>query len=194
MKLEKFDFKNMPFLVERVKDLWGPPEAEEHFRRLYAEQVIRMDMRSNDLQFQLSENQEILAIVCASKKGDEISSLKWWQDQYETLSPDQQFSFNLCREYLSFMDEKTYSYMKEDDIKLDLFISIKSGYGKKLLNSSMKIFKNKGIKNIFLWTDCECNVKWYFDNNYELVEENTYDKFSTEGNDYKTYIFKKEIF
>lgn len=193
MQLEKFDFNNMNFLVDRVKDLWSAPDSEDSFRRIYAEQVIRMDMHENNYQFQICENNELRAIACASRKGDKVSSENWWNAQYEKLSSEQQFSFKLSREYLSMMDKKAYSFMGENDIKLDLFISTKTGWGKKILEPVMEYFKQQGFKNLYLWTDCECNVDWYFDHGYELVEEDVYEPFSTENENYKTYIFKKEI-
>lgn len=193
MQLEKFDFNNMNFLVDRVKDLWSAPDSEDSFRRIYAEQVIRMDMHENNYQFQICENNELRAIACASRKGDKVSSENWWNAQYEKLSSEQQFSFKLSREYLSMMDKKAYSFMGENDIKLDLFISTKTGWGKKILEPVMEYFKQQGFKNLYLWTDCECNVDWYFDHGYELVEEDVYEPFSRENENYKTYIFKKEI-
>lgn len=191
--LEKFEFNRISALVDRVKDMWTPHEAEESFRRIYAEVVIRQDMHENNMQFQLVENDELMAIACASKKGDKVSSEIWWKETYEKLTPQQQFSFRLCREYLTMMDEKAYSFMQEDDVKLDLFISTKKGWGAKILNEAMEYFKQQGFKNLFLWTDCECNVDWYFSHGYELVDEDVYEPFSSENEDYKTYVFKKKI-
>jgi len=116
--LEPFDFRNMPALVDRVKNLWTPHDAEENFKRIYAEAVIRQDMHDNQMQFQLTENGQLRAIACASIKGEKNSAEIWWQEQFKKLTPDQQFSFNLSRNYLNLMDEKAYSFMNEDDVKL----------------------------------------------------------------------------
>lgn len=191
--LEKFDFNKMSALVDRVKDMWTPPNAEESFRRIYAEAVIRQDMHINNLQFQLVENGELRAVACASRKGDEISSKEWWEEKYKSLAPDQQFSFNLSRDYLLMMDKKAYCFMTDDDVKLDLFISTKTGWGKKILDEATEYFKQQGFKNMFLWTDCDCNVDWYFSHGYELVDEDIYQPFSTEEEPYKTFVFKKKI-
>lgn len=192
-QLEPFDFKNMCILVDRVKDLWTPPDAEEGFKKIYAEAVIRQDMHENDLQFQLTENGLLRSVVCASRKNDENSSKVWWNEVYKNLSAQQQFSFNLSREYISMMDKKTYAFMNGDDVKLDLFISAKKGWGKKLLNLATDYFCRLGFKNLYLWTDCDCNVEWYFSNGYELIDEDVYDIFSSETEKYKTYVFRTKL-
>jgi hypothetical protein len=46
---------------------------------------------------------------------------------------------------------------------------------------------------MYLLTDCECNWQWYIKNGFTLVEESVYEKFSTETEKYKTYVFKKAI-
>lgn len=191
--LEQFDFDKISALVDRVKDLWTPPEAEESFRRIYAEAVIRQDMHANDMQFQLVKNGKLMAVACASKKGDKISAEAWWQEQYRKLTAEQQFSFNLSREYLCMMDEKAYGFMNDDDVKLDLFISTQKGWGKKILDEAIEYFKQQGFRNLFLWTDSDCNVGWYVSHGYELADEGTYAPFSTETEEYKTFIFKKTL-
>lgn len=195
MILEKFDFNNSSHLdpvIDRVVDLWSAPSEKMNFRRLYVEAIIRQNAADNDMQFQSSENGQLCSIVFASKKGQHTPWYGWWQEKLESLSEDHQKMFSASREYLSMMDEKTYSYMSDDDVKLSLFISIKSGRGKPVLEEAMKIFREKGFKTMYLWTDCECNVEWYFNCGYELVEEDVYEPFSYDG-PYKTYIFKIKL-
>lgn len=190
---EPFSYDHIPELVDRVKDLWTPQDAPDFFRRLYAELIIRMDMHDNDLQFQICDGRQLKAIACASRKGDVVSAEDWWHEQYSSFNPEQQNSFRLGRDYLTLMDEKTYVLMNDDDVKLDLFISVEQGWGKVILDEAIELYRKQGCKNLFLWTDCECNVDWYFDHGYELVEEGIYELFSQPGDDYKTYIFKKKI-
>ena len=191
-QIEQFDFKYVPVLVERVSDLWTPPQAEESFRKLYAEGIIRQNMHDNKTQFQLVENNQLMAVAFTSKKGEKKSVEAWWKEQYEKLSDSQKISFDMCNEYLTLMDQKTLALMQNDDIKLDLFISTKKGWGKKILDVVLGDFKQSGYKNLYLWTDSECNVDWYIEHGYELLDEDVYEPFSSEE-DYKTYIFRRKL-
>ena len=96
-------------------------------------------------------------------------------------------------ELIEYMDEKTQTLMNEDDIQLTLYVSRKPGAGSRLLNELCVRLKKSGYKNLFLWTDIECNWEWYINHGYELVEEGTYEQFSSDDEDYKTFIFRKAL-
>lgn len=194
MKLEEFDIKHMPAVVDRLVDLWSPPVDDMEFRRTYVEAIVRQNGADNDMQFMLTENGELCSIAFAERKGEHNSAEIWWQKTYDNLkNPDYQKMLWLSRSYLSMMDEKTFSYMTDEDVKLSLFVSTKSGYGKKILDEAKNYYREKGFKTMFLWTDCDCNVDWYITHGYELVEEGTYDGFSRPGEDYKIYVFKMAL-
>ena len=196
MTLEKFDFSNAKFLnavIDRVIQLWSPPTDDMAFRRLYVEAIIRQNAADNDMQFQLSENGELCSIALASRLGEHTPWYIWWKEKFDALPEEYRKMFSISREYLSMMDEKTYRYMNKDDVKLSLFVSTKAGWGKPVLEGAMDFFRSKGFKNIYLWTDCECNVDWYVSRGYELVEEGTYEPFSTPEEPYKTFIFRKNL-
>lgn len=195
MILEKFDFSNTKFLnaiIDRVVELWSPQTDDMTFRRLYVEAIIRQNAADNDMQFQLSENGELCSIAFASRLGEHTPWYDWWQEKFNSLPEEYQKMLTVSREYLSMMDEKTYRYMNRDDVKLSLFVSTKSGWGKPVLENAMNFFRSRGFKNLYLWTDCECNVDWYINRGYELVEEGTYEPFSYDE-PYKTYIFRKML-
>ena len=196
MTLGKFDFNNPKHLnpiIDRVVELWSPPTDDMNFRRLYVEAIIRQNGADNDMQFQLSENGELCSIAFASEKNQHTPWQEWWQEKHDSLPEEFQEMFSVNRSYLSMMDEKTYGYMTDNDVKLSLFVSIKSGWGKPILEEAMNFYRSKGFKTMYLWTDCECNVEWYASRGYELVEEGTFEPFSTPEEPYKTYIFKKSL-
>ena len=99
----------------------------------------------------------------------------------------------MSREYIEEMDRKTFDMMNEDDIKLTLYVSRKRGCGSRLLNDLCGQFKQKGYKKLYLWTDCECDWEWYTEHGYELVEQGVYKPFSSENEDYRTFVFRKEL-
>lgn len=193
MKLEAFDSNNIPQIVNRVFNLWSPDYDDADFKRIYVEMVVRHNIAANDMQFQITENGKLRAITFAEKKDEETSIEQWYQEQYRNLTSDKQIYFKNGRDYLHMMDLKTFSFMNEDDVKLSLFVSLQSGYGKEILPQAMDFFRSRGYKNMYLWTDCECNVDWYYDHGYELVEKSKYEKFSTPGVDYLTYVFRIKL-
>lgn len=190
--LQQFDENNIPQLIERLLPLWKVDGASDDFNRLYVEMIIRTNMHKNNLQFQITENNKLCAIAFGAKKKDE-SDDTWINNQLKILNDTGKISFEMGRKYLLMMEEKTFSYMTEEDIKLCLFVSLKKGYGKKILDEAIQQFKKLKYKNIYLWTDGECNVQWYFDNGYQLLQEDIYAPFSSKDFKYKTFIFKKSL-
>lgn len=190
--LEKFEEKYIPQIVERVLPLWHVDAATEDFNRLYVEMIIRTNMHENNWQFQIAEDEKLYSIAFCANKND-ISNNDWLEKQYQKLNKDGKNSFDFGRKYLLMMEDKTFAYMNNDDIKLCLFVSMQKGYGSKILNEVADFFRDKGYKNIYLWTDGECNVDWYFKNGYQLINEEVYEPFSSEDYKYMTYIFKKPL-
>lgn len=193
MDLQQFDLKYMPALVERVIDLWSDKRESLSFRKTYVEAIIRQNMHGTDQRFMLTENNELKSITFVSTKDQHDSRNEWWEEQYAGLSDEHKKAFNVSHDYLTMMDRKAWAYMKSNDIKLNLFISMEKGWGKQLLDKTMEYYKSRGYQTMFLWTDCECNVEWYTSHGYILVEEDIYQNWSTEKNKYMTYIFKKPL-
>ncbi len=219
---EHFDEKYIPSLVTRLLPLWNVPGESEDFNRRYVEMIIRTNMHINDMQFMMTEktagkddskgspaggdavtDYKLKAIAFAASKSDK-SDDAWFTRLLECSSSRERTIFQTGRRYLNYMEEKTFSMMKDDDLKLCLFVSLERGWGSSILSEAVKEFKARGYKNMLLWTDCECNVQWYFDNGWELLSEEEYEPFSRgtggsgekTGDDrkqYMTYIFKKEI-
>ncbi|MCR5495221.1 MAG: hypothetical protein K6F15_06240 [Treponema sp.] len=221
-KLKQFDEKYIPSLVKRLLPLWNVPGESEDFNRRYVEMIIRTNMHINDMQFMMTEktagkddskgspaggdavtDYKLKAIAFSALKSDK-SDDAWFTRLLEGASSCERTIFQTGRRYLNYMEEKTFSLMKDDDLKLCLFVSLERGCGSRILSEAVKEFKVRDYKNMFLWTDCECNVQWYFDNGWKLLNEEEYDPFSrgTGGSGEKTdddrtkfmtYIFKKGL-
>lgn len=193
MSLEKFDSKYIPDLVQRVVSMWTPPDASDDFRHKYAEAIIRQNSADNDMQFMHTSNDKLLAITFSETKNEHNSATEWLEQQFANSTEEEKKMLNVSRDYLTMMDNKTFAYMNDDDVKLSLFISCVKGEGKKILDETIAFYKSRGFKNMYLWTDCDCNVDWYVSHGYELVEEGTFDEFSREGEEYKTYVFRMRM-
>ncbi len=197
MKIETFEMKNIPLFLEVVVPLWSPQSSNEAFRRFNVEYIIRNNIFENDFHFQLTDedSSEVCSAAFFARKGDICNAEKWFKENSKVFSKTELISSAMSRTYLELMDKKTFALMNKDDIKLSLFISRKKGCGSLLLNELCGRFKKQGFKNLYLWTDCECDWQWYTKHGYKLVLEDVYAPFSDieNGELYKTYIFTKPL-
>ncbi len=201
-EIQPFDMKNIPLMLEVVVPMWSPPAEDMNFRRFYVEGIIRRNYFENELHFQLVEKSgegsgphgEFTAMAFFARKNDICKADDWYTEEARKYPPKLLSSTQLGKAYIELMDEKTRAFMKDDDIQLTLYISRKKGCGSKLLNNLCDQLRAQGWKNLYLWTDCECNWQWYTDHGYELVSTDVYGPFSEEdGKDYLTYIFRKKL-
>ena len=199
MLYSDFDSKNIPKIVDLVENMWAPPEAEKAFRRLYAEYVVRSNICGFEYSIQGKSDSHFLSAAFACKKHEdsEKKALDDWFNAVtgngKKLTEEQKNSFKLSRTFLDLMDERVYRLMNDDDIKLALFVSLEKGAGYPLLQEFMTRLKDKGYKNMYLWTDRECNYDWYFRRGFELVEKSIYEPFSRENAPYDTFVFRKKL-
>jgi GNAT superfamily N-acetyltransferase len=205
--IQPFDMKNIPLMLEVVLPMWSPQEWDINFRRFYVEHIIRSNYFENEYHYQLVEKAggadelrdtsttgEFCAMAFFARKSDICKADVWYNEEVKKFPQALQRSTKLGKAYIELMDEKTRSFMKDDDIQLTLYISRKKGCGSKLLNELCDRLRTQGYKNLYLWTDCECDWEWYIDHGYELVSKDVYEPFTEQdGQDYLTYIFRKSL-
>ncbi len=193
--LKPFNQKNLPLVLDVVAPLWSPPIGDETFKRFNVEFIVRNNISKNDYHFELvdSKTEDFLAAAFFTRKGDSCRVEEWYQKECLRFPEELKIATNMSRSYLRQMDQRTLSLMQDDDIKLSLFVSRKPGAGSQLLTQLSQKLKEEGWKNLFLWTDVDCNWEWYEKHGFTLVEEGVYEPFSDENEDYKTYIFKKKL-
>ena len=198
-EIQPFDMKNIPLMLEVVVPMWSPPVEDMGFRRFYVENIIRRNYFENDLHYQLMESStdgtsQFTAMTFFARKTDICKAEDWFSLESKKYPRELLHSTSLGKSYIELMDEKTRAFMQDDDIQLTLYISRKKGCGSKLLNELCEQLRAQGWKNLYLWTDCECDWEWYTDHGYELVSKDVYEPFTEEdGEDYLTYIFRKEL-
>ena len=193
-KIAPFDMKNIPYVVDVVVPMWSPPVGDSEFRRFDVEYIVRSSIFENDYRFQLDECGRFCAATFFAEKGDLSSVDKWYGENIDRFPEELRKATRMSREYIEWMDGRTFGMMEDDDIKLSLFVSRKKGCGSKLLGSVCEKLRADGKKNLYLWTDCDCDWQWYLRHGFSMVSEAVYDAFSDEiyGN-YRTFIFRKKI-
>ena len=194
--LQPFEMKNLPLIVDVVEPLWYPPVGDKTFKRFNVEYIVRNNICENDYRFQLfdeEDSNEILSAAFFARKNDKSLVEKWFANESQRFPEEWRKASLMSKTYLTMMDDLTLSLMNEEDIKLSLFISRKPGAGSQILEQISGLLKDQGWKNLYLWTDCDCNWQWYIKHGFTLVQENTYEPFSSKDQDYKTYIFKRKL-
>ena len=191
--LQPFDDKNIPLLVKAVTPSWSMVNWENSFRDVDIEFIIRNGIFYNQFALQLQNENELLAVAFVEKQNETNDALNWLQNNKKELTENEEKGLNLVVQYLQEMDSRVHDFMTKDDVKLSLFISLKSGYGEKIFQKLKILLKKKNYKSLYLWTDSDCNYNWYPKHGFSLVEERPYSQFSTEETDFKTYIFKIDL-
>lgn len=196
--LSRFDMKNLPQVVDVVLPLWAPPSDDEAFARLDVEFIVRNNIYQPRLSFQLADKKrspdnELLSAAFFTLKDGANTARAWLSQNSRDCSDSQKASLEMVKTYLEYMDKKALSFMNADDIKLSLYVSRKRGMGAALLEKLLPRLAAKGYKNLYLWTDCDCNWKWYVNHGYLLVSQEVYAPFSGPGRDYTTFVFKKPL-
>lgn len=199
-KIQPFEMKNIPQILEVVVPMWSPPVEDMAFRRFYVEQIIRNNYFENDYHYQLVENArgagkvgEFCAMAFFARKSDICKAEEWFAAESSKFPEELLQSSLIGKEYIELMDKKLRAFMQDDDIQLSLYVSRKKGCGSKLLDELCGRLKAEGWKNLYLWTDCECDWQWYTNHGYELVSKEVYKPFSSDDEDYLTYIFRKML-
>lgn len=196
--LSRFDMKNLPQVVDVVLPLWAPPSDDEAFARLDVEFIVRNNIYQPRLSFQLADKKrspdnELLSAAFFTLKDGANTARDWLSQNSRACTDSQKASLKMVKAYLEYMDKKALSFMESDDIKLSLYVSRKRGMGAALLEKLLPRLAAKGYKNLYLWTDSDCNWKWYVNHGYLLVSQEVYAPFSGPGRDYTTFVFKKPL-
>ena len=192
--IQPFEIKNIPLIVDVVLPMWSSPKDAMDFRRFYVEHIIRNNYFENDFHYQLMEDKSnFCAMAFFARKTDVCKADEWFAWASKQLSEKHLFYTKVSEDYIELMDKKTRAFMNDDDIQLTLYVSRKKGCGSKLLNELCEKLKVQGYKNLYLWTDCECNWQWYEKHGFELIKEEIYEPFSSEKEAYRTFIYKKRL-
>ena len=192
-EIQTFDLKHIPLVIDVVLPLWSPPYEDVDFRRFYVEHIIRSNYFDNSFNFQLMENNCFSSMAFFARRDDFCNVEEWFSVESKKFSQKLVASAQRGKKYIELMDEKTRALMNKDDIQLTLYVSRKRGSGSRLLDEVSKRLFNQGYKNLYLWTDCECNWQWYINHGYDLISKEAYEPFSKDE-DYMTYIFRKKLY
>lgn len=171
--------------------VWGDLYAKEssELQTLIYDFTLEYYYLNNSFSFALDEN-GLKGLVFASLKTDKNNSVENFKTKIQNLSDnDKIIALNLL-DYVENTGREVKNAMGEDDLMMGLFISTQKGGGRMLLAKLIEKAKEKGIKNIYLWTDTTCDFDYYQKNKFTLVKEI---ECNVNNKNINTLIFKKEI-
>ena len=115
-KLEYFDIKNLPLVVDVVVPLWSPPIGDKEFKRFNVEYIVRMNMFDNDLNYQLvdADNGTLLSSAFLAKKGDASKAEEWFAEASKKYPDNLKIASKMSHDYIELMDTRTFSLMNDD--------------------------------------------------------------------------------
>lgn len=195
MKIEKFREEDIIIASSLAKQAWHwfyEGFSNDYIQHI-AECIIRHNFTDADLSFKISDDNEIKGVIFGTRKGKIIDLSDWVKKQSENMTPKEHFLLDKLYKYMDEADQNTLSEMSHEDVKLSLFISLKKGYGKELLNTIVQEFHKHNFKKMYLWTDTSCNHDYYPNHGFTLATKYRDSHYSTNENDYITYIYWKPI-
>lgn len=129
--------------------------------------------------------------ILAACKGDKNNSFETLSSRVQSLKNEKEQKTALeLFEYLEACGRSVKSEMNADDVMLGLFVSLQRGCGRKLFEKLVETCRQRGMKNIYLWTDTTCDYTYYRKNNFVLVKD-VLNKVN--GREIETLIYKKEV-
>ncbi len=209
LRVTPFDERFLPKIVEWVRPLWSMVDKEnsastmdwrDESTDLDVEFIVRHNIFGNEFALQLTGaeagaggGEELLAVSFAAGKHEENDALEWLAPKLAGLSQRERDGLQLVVDYLEDMDRRTCRQMTEEDIRLTLFASSQPGCGRLILEELEGRLRAEGFASLYLWTDSDCNHRWYPRHGFELVEKARNEAFSTPQRDFMTYIFRKGL-
>lgn len=195
MKIEKFGAADIADATLIADLLWeGEYENfEPKFAKTMAEYIIRSAFLNEDMAFKITENNALKASILAARKADTGNYKDWLLQQYKSMNSKELQRAKDMHAYFANVTEIVHNYMQEQDIYLGLFISNKAGCGKILMQELLNYCQERGLENMYLWTDTSCDFEYYNKNNFTLVHTIQNEHLQNDYAQYVTFIYKKAI-
>ena len=186
--------EDLDALVGLACDFWGGfyDGFDDAFVRAVSECLVRDAFTDGDLALKATVSGEVKGMLLATRKGHAARLDEWASARSAAMTAEEKKWFALLLDYMKEADDKTFALMDEDDVKLSLFVSSQKGCGKRLLERLTQMFRERGMKRMFLWTDDSCTHRYYPDHGFKLAASYADPRYSMLEKPYHTYIYWKE--
>ena len=173
--------------------LWGgevpdmPPELRaviyEYLPRYYFDEKSSCNLA-------VLKNGCLQALLLASSAPPEPLEANAWLQQ--NLPPGCADYARSYREYLDGNRRLEDRFRSKGDVVLLFFASIRPGCGKLLMEEFIRRARNEQRSNMLLWTDNTCNYQYYFEHDFQLLQQQKADP-GLPGLALETLIFRRSF-
>ena len=194
MEISVIEPENLNAVVSLADRCWGHYYTDfgEVYARTMAECLVRDAYTDRELALKICEGGELLGVAIASPAGVAADIEQWAAERMAAMSSEECEWFCRMRDYMEEADSKTLALMDSDDAKMSLFISVRRGCGRRLLETMMQRLRGRGMKRLYLWTDDSCTHEYYPSHGFRLVASYADSRYSTPQEPFRTYIYCKK--
>ena len=173
---------------------WGKEQTDNgfshEFGEIMCEYIVRYGWYDNEYAWKIEDDQ-MCACIVGGTKYDSSDYDSWLDKKLPEMTDDERSEALKIRGYFRTMSERMKCLMNNDtDFYLSFFFSAKLGYGKELLGKLIDTIKTNGYRHLYLWTDSTCNHSFYDKNKFDLIKKIRNENFSSDGEDYYSYIYR----
>lgn len=190
-KVERKDFEDMAALAYLA---WGGEFkgyiTEETEREMFEFMIYYYYSVDCPYSLCIEENNKVVGflLVDSKKEGNTLEN-EWLK---KNLKEENTKGILGYKKYLDESKAIMKPYLNKCDVVLSLFVSNIKGGGRTLMNTLFTTLKNDGFKQVFLWTDTECDFDFYYHNKFEEIVR-TKGPSLLNIKDIETMVFKRNL-
>ena len=192
METRPFNPENIDEVVKITTTVWDFDDSPE-FTRVFSNYLVRYNYYSPKYSFQAEDEDGLQAVAFTWMPGEENDAEKWFQEQLVGVNVEVRGYLLRSASYMKRTDEELLTKMEPNSAKLSFFISRKPGCGTLLLHHLTEKLRQQGIKWLYLWTDTWCNWQYYPRHGFERIGQGHLSEFSSEGDEYYYFLYRKRI-
>lgn len=195
MQLENFTIADIPQATELTFLTWGEEMELSNIKlkKLIYEAMVRYYFRNTELSFKLVDEQGMQGFLLAAKLSDKPHYEDWLEKSFRQFSDTEKSIVEGYLKYLHYNGEKVrQTALDANDVLLCLFLSLKRGGGKLLLENIEQKASLQNIPQLHLWADATCDYEYYIRHGY-LATNTFVNNILPNLGSQKTWIYSKKM-
>jgi hypothetical protein len=195
MIIEPFDIAHIDIVATMLAKMWKKDIAKGIGHGLeFARAVVLNLFFDPQLALQACDDDGTLqAVAFARMKSGVNTSEQWVEDFLADKDEEERKKVVEAVAYLLRTERELLNLMGEDSAKFSFLISHKRGYAKALQERLIQMLIDRGVRWTYHITDSTCNWQYFDRHGFERIHEELVERFSTEGQPYYCFMYRKKI-